>query len=200
MALFQKFQQRDQLFTIARQEPTTSQDEGFIKLIIGLGNIGKEYEDTRHNCGFMTVDAYAKVNNFPKWQEKAKFKASITEDFIAGKKVVLAKPTTLYNLSGESVRALKDFYKVDNADIVVVHDELDLPFGTVREKAGGGSAGSNGLKSIISHIGADFKRIRMGIKNDLLEKYDPADFVLSKFTSAEKKQLDEIITAALEKL
>lgn len=184
---------------IARQEPTTSQDEGFITLIVGLGNVGKEFEGTRHNSGFMAVDAYRKENGFPAWQEKAKFKAYISEDFVAGKKVVLAKPTTMYNLSGESVRALKDFYKLDNKDITVIHDELDLPFGTVKEKVGGGSAGSNGLKSIISHIKADFKRIRIGIKNELLSKMDPADFVLAKFSATEKKQLDEIIKAALAK-
>lgn len=186
---------------MVREAPTTSnQDESFIKLIVGLGNIGKEYEATRHNCGFTAVDAYAKENNFPKWQEKVKFKAFVAEDFVNGKKVILAKPTTLYNLSGEAVRGLKDFYKVENKDITVVHDELDLPFGIVKEKVGGGSAGSNGLKSLISHIGADFKRIRIGIKNDLLERMDTADFVLAKFSAAEKKQLDQVIKAALEKL
>ena len=201
MALFQKFQREDNLFQLVREQPTAShQEEGFITLIIGLGNVGKEFNGTRHNSGFMAVDTYAKENDFPAWQEKGKFKAYVSEDFIAGKKVVLAKPTTLYNLSGDSVRALKDFYKLDNKDIIVMHDELDLPFGTVKEKQGGRSAGSNGLKSIISHIGADFKRIRIGIKNELLEKMDAADFVLAKFSSTEKKQLDEVIKAALEKL
>ena len=201
MALFQKFQREDNIFQLVRNQPTTSnQDDSFITLIVGLGNIGKEFEGTRHNSGFMAVDTYAKENSFPAWQEKTKFKAFISEDFVAGKKVVLAKPTTLYNLSGESVRALKDFYKLQNKDIIVVHDELDLPFGAVKEKQGGGSAGSNGLKSIISHIGEDFKRIRIGIKNDHLEKMDAADFVLAKFSSAEKKQLDQIIKTALEKI
>ena len=199
MALFQKFQREDNLFQLVRENPIAANDEdGFIKLIIGLGNVGKEFEETRHNSGFLAVDCYAKENSFPKWQEKTKFKAHLTEDFINGKKVVLAKPTTLYNLSGEAVRALKDFYKLGNKDIIVVHDELDLPFGTVKEKIGGGSAGSNGLKSIISHIGADFKRIRIGIKNELLEKMDPADFVLAKFSSKEKKQLDQIIETAIK--
>ncbi len=201
MALFQKFQREDSIFQLVREQPTSSeQSESFITLIVGLGNVGKEFEGTRHNSGFMAVDAYAKENGFPAWQEKAKFKALLSEDFVAGQKVVLAKPTTLYNLSGESVRALKDFYKLSNKDIIVIHDELDLPFGTVKEKQGGGSAGSNGLKSIISHIGEDFKRIRIGIKNDLLEKMDAADFVLSKFSSTEKKQLDQIIKTALEKI
>mgnify|MGYP005616336123 FL=1 len=167
MALFLRYDRNDQLVKIAHEKPVTSiSDDSFTKLIVGLGNIGKEYQGTRHNSGFMAVDEYAKANGFPEWQEKTKFKAYVTEDFVAGKKVILAKPTTLYNLSGESVRALKDFYKLTNKDITIVHDELDLPFGTVKSKQGGGSAGSNGLKSIISHIGVDFQRIRIGIKND----------------------------------
>lgn len=201
MALFQRYDRNDQLVKITQEKPLVSaDDEGFFKLIIGLGNIGKQYEDTRHNSGFMTVDAFAKTNDFPAWQEKNKFKAFITEDFVAGKKVILAKPTTFYNLSGACVQALKDFYKLSNKDIVVIHDELDLPFGTVKEKQGGGSAGSNGLKSIISHIGEDFKRIRIGISNETLEQFDPADFVLSKFSAAEKKQLDEVIKTAVKKI
>lgn len=201
MALFEKFQQNNQLFQLVRNQPTTSnQDDGLTKLIVGLGNVGKKYETTRHNSGFMAVETYAKENGFPAWQEKSKFKAFITEDFVAGQKIILAKPTTLYNASGETVRALKDFYKLRNSDITVIHDELDLPFGTVKEKQGGGSAGSNGLRSIIAQIGEDFRRIRIGIKNDQMEKQDPADFVLSKFTATEKKQLDEILKAALEKI
>lgn len=204
MALFIRRQDNEnQLFKITRDVPGIAkgnEDDGMTKLIVGLGNIGKEYEGTRHNSGFMVLSSYAKQNDFPDWQEKAKFKAYIAEDFVGGKKVILARPTTLYNLSGEAVRALKDFYKLSNKDITIVHDELDLPFGTVKEKIGGGSAGSNGLKSIISHIGADFKRVRIGIKNEQLEKMDSADFVLAKFSSAEKKQVDEIIDAALIKI
>lgn len=205
MALFiRKQDNENQLFRITRDVPSQAVgppgDDGLTKLIVGLGNLGTEYEGTRHNSGFAVLDAYAKENDFPGWQEKSKFKALITEDFMAGKKVILAKPNTFYNLSGESVRALMDFYKITLKDLVVVHDELDLPFGTVKEKQGGGSGGSNGLKSIISHVGADFRRIRIGIKNDLLEKMDPADFVLSTFSAAEKKQLDEVIKVTLERL
>lgn len=201
MALFQRFQRNDNLIKVARQEPTTSEtDDDFIQLIVGLGNIGKEYEKTRHNSGFMALDAYAAHNNFPKWQEKTKFKAFVSEKFVMGKKIVLLKPTTLYNLSGESVKAIKDFYKIKNTAITVVHDELDLPFGTVKEKNGGGSGGSNGLKSIISLIGSDFKRIRIGIANELKEKMDSADFVLSKFTASEKKQLDSTFQSVSNKL
>lgn len=205
MALFiRKQSNENQLFRIARDVPGQSEgpadEDGLIKLIVGLGNVGKQYENTRHNSGFLALDSYAKINGFPKWQDKPKFKALITEDFIGGKKIILAKPTTLYNLSGAAVRALMDFYKITPRDLVVVHDELDLQFGVVKEKQGGGSAGSNGLKSIISHVGADFKRIRIGIKNDLLNKTDSADFVLNKFSSEERKQLDNVIETALEKI
>lgn len=177
-----------------------SSDDGFIQLIIGLGNVGKEYDGTRHNVGFATIDKFHAENDFPKWQENPKFKSYISEDFIAGKKVILAKPTTLMNLSGEAVRALKDFYKLQNSDITIIHDELDLPFGTVKEKQGGGSAGNNGLKSIIAHIGEDFKRIRIGIRNETLKHIDAADFVLGKFTTDEQKQLTVIVKIALQNI
>lgn len=202
MALFIKKQDNEnQIFKITRDVPAQSEgpaDGGFMTLIVGLGNVGKAFEGTRHNCGFIALDAYRQANNFPDWQEKPKFKAYISEDFVAGKKVILAKPTTLYNLSGETVRALKDFYKLADSDITVIHDELDLPFGTIREKQGGGTAGNNGLKSITSQIGQEFRRLRVGIKNNQLEKVDPADFVLAKFSATEKKQLHDIIKAVLE--
>lgn len=201
MALFQKFQRNDQLVQLVREEPTPlRRDDSFITLIVGLGNPGKKYSGTRHNIGFQVLDVYREQNDFPEWQEKSKFKVVVSEDFLAGQKVILVKPTTYMNLSGEAVRALKDFYKLQNSDITVIHDELDLPFGVVKEKQGGGSAGNNGLKSIISHIGGDFKRLRIGIKNDQLETMEAADFVLTKFSSQEKKQLDEIIKAAIKKL
>lgn len=203
MALFVRKQDNENfLIKTTREIPLTSEGPGggFIKLIVGLGNIGQEYTDTRHNVGFAVIDAFAKKNSFPKWQEKTKFKALISEDFLAGQKVILAKPTTLMNLSGEAVTAIKTFYKLTNNDIVVVHDELDLPFGSVKEKQGGGSAGNNGLKSIISLVGEDFRRVRVGIKNDMLEKMTAADFVLAKFSTSEKKQLANIVTATLSKL
>lgn len=201
MALFQQFQRKDSIFELIQDQTSESAEtESFARLIVGLGNIGKEYEGTRHNIGFSVIDAYQKEQGFPDWQEKPKFKAYVSEDFVAGKKVILAKPTTYMNLSGEAVRALKDFYKLQNSDITVIHDELDLPFGVIKTKQSGGSAGNNGLKSLIAHIGQDFLRIRVGIKNDLLAKMDAADFVLAKFSASEKKQLDKIIKAAVDKL
>lgn len=199
MALFQRFQRNDQLIQVAQDVPTTAiTDDGFVTLIVGLGNVSKKYADTRHNIGFTVVDTVRETHSLPEWQEKAKFKAHISEDFVNGKKVILAKPTTLMNNSGEAVRTLKDFYKLQNKDIIVIHDELDLPFGTVKQKQGGGSAGNNGIKSLIAHIGDDFNRIRIGVKNDRLDVIDAADFVLARFSSDEKKQLSDIIQAALE--
>jgi len=201
MALFQRFQRNDQLVKIIRDQPVLSQDEGgFIQLIVGLGNVGKQYEKTRHNIGFMALDKYREENDFPDWQDKPKLKALVSEDFVGGKKVILAKPTTLMNLSGESVRALKDFYKLKNSDIVVIHDELDLPFGEIKQKNSGGSAGHNGLKSLIKHIGEDFNRIRIGIKNDQLDTIDAAAFVLAKFSKNESEKLVEIIDTSLSTL
>ncbi|MCA9308756.1 aminoacyl-tRNA hydrolase [Candidatus Saccharibacteria bacterium] len=201
MALFQRFQRNDQLIQVTQDIPTsTMTDDRFVALIVGLGNIGKKYDGTRHNIGFTVIDTLRVQHGLPEWQEKIKFKSLISEDFVGGKKVILAKPTTLMNNSGEAVRALKDFYKLKNSDITVIHDELDLPFGTIKQKQGGGSAGNNGIKSLIAHIGDDFKRVRMGIKNDQLDTTDSADFVLAKFSLKEKEQLDDIIQAAAEKI
>ena len=200
MALFQRFMRNDQLVQIVKEQPPISEEaESFVKLIVGLGNIGKEYVKTRHNVGFVAVDKIREEKSFPAWQEKAKFKAYISEDFVAGKKVILAKPTTLMNLSGESIKALKSFYKLSNSDITVIHDELDLPLGTVKEKTGGGSAGNNGLKSIISSIGEDFHRIRIGIRNEQKEKMDASDFVLSHFSKDETKQLKQLLDTLAKK-
>ena len=201
MALFQRQQDKDMLVKIVQDKPLATSDEGgFVKLIVGLGNIGKEYVSTRHNAGFMAVDEIQKQAKMPSWQEKTKFKAFISEEFIAGQKVILAKPTTLMNLSGESIKALKDFYKLLNSDITVIHDELDLNFGVIKEKTGGGSAGHNGLKSIISLIGEDFNRVRVGIKNEQLESRDAADFVLDRFSQTEVKQLGPLLDTLAKKI
>jgi len=201
MALFQRFERNELLVQLTQDIPVSSAtDDSFIKLIVGLGNIGKEYDGTRHNIGFSVVDMLQKEHNFPTWKDQKKFKAFVTEEYVGGKKIILAKPTTFMNASGEAVRALKDFYKLTNKDIVVVHDELDLPFESVKLKIGGGSAGNNGLKSLITHIGEDFTRVRIGIKNDLLDKMDAADFVLAKFSKVEQKKLIQIVRVALSEL
>ncbi|HET9412377.1 MAG TPA: aminoacyl-tRNA hydrolase [Candidatus Saccharimonadales bacterium] len=158
-----------------------------MKLIIGLGNIGTHFEKTRHNVGFMAVDAWVQAHQ-SEWQSKDKFKALVAETTLHNEKIILIKPTTYYNLSGDATRLVKDFYKIDTQNILVVHDELALPFGTVRMRQGGSDAGNNGIKSIVATIGADFARIRVGIANDLLATHDAADFVLNRFTPSETEQ------------
>jgi len=165
-----------------------------VRLVVGLGNIGTQYAGTRHNSGFAFIERYASTMD-ARWQTKDKFKAMVAEVAVDGQKVLLAKPTTLYNLSGDAVRALKDFYKLDNKDILVIHDELALPFGTIRTRFDGSDAGNNGIKSIIAAIGADFARIRVGIANEHTASKDAADFVLEQFTPEEREKIDDIQAA-----
>lgn len=163
-----------------------------MKLIIGLGNPEPRYDNTRHNVGFLLLDRVA-AQHGTTWQEKSKFKAVIAEITIASEKALLLKPTTYYNLSGEAVRAVSDFYKLQAAtDILVLHDELALPFGTLRTRLSGSDAGNNGIKSVIQHVGADFARIRVGIANELAERADAADFVLGRFTADELAAMDAL--------
>lgn len=161
-----------------------------MKLVIGLGNPEDKYKSTRHNVGFAALDEYAKKNNLS-FQSKDKFKAAIAEYNSASEKVIFAKPTTYYNLVGESARVIADFYKIDPVDILIVHDELALPFGIVRTRLSGSAAGNNGIKSIIEHIGEDTPRIRIGIHNDLATQIHDADFVLGKFTKDESEILQK---------
>lgn len=164
-----------------------------MKLIVGLGNIGPNFDGTRHNAGFSALDDFAATHSLS-WTPKDKLKALVADGELRGQKVILAKPTTYYNLSGEAVRAIKDFYKIDNDNILVVHDELALPFGTIRVRTGGTDAGNNGLKSVISHVGADVARIRIGIANEQLEHFDAADFVLARFSHEENKIAPDLFT------
>ena len=159
-----------------------------MKLIVGLGNIGKEYENTRHNMGFILVDRYLQYKNITD-KFKEKFNAMYVETTINNEKVIFIKPTTYMNNSGIAVRAFLDFYKLNSEDILVISDDLDLDLGKFRLRRNGSSGGHNGLKSIISHLGTDgFKRLRIGISND---KDDVINYVLSKFS---KKELSEIDT------
>lgn len=167
-----------------------------MRLVVGLGNVGVHFDGTRHNIGFDVLNAFAAQNNMV-WQTKDKFKASTAEATLGEHKVILAKPNTYYNLSGDAVRAIKDFYKLDNADILVVHDELDLPFGTIRSRSGGSDAGNNGIKSIIAAVGEDIDRIRIGITNEHTAGQDAADFVLGQFTREEREDLGKIKDEAI---
>ncbi len=161
-------------------------------LIVGLGNPGKEYEDTRHNIGFKVVDNIAKEYNIE--VNRQKFKGIYGEGFIEGEKVMLLKPTTFMNLSGESVRAVADFYNLNNDKILVIYDDISLEVGTLRIREKGSAGGHNGIKSIIAHLGSDiFPRIKVGVgQPDInLIKY-----VLGKFTKEEEVVLNESIQAS----
>lgn len=161
-------------------------------LIVGLGNPGKEYEDTRHNIGFLCLDEFAKANDFGGWVDKKDLKCRLAQQTLADTRVILCKPTTFMNLSGEAVQAVSSFYKIHPSQIVVVHDELDIDFGHIRTRAGGSAAGHNGIKSVIQHLGEDFARIRIGIGPKNPPQIDSADFVLQKFSSDEQSHLGEL--------
>ena len=150
-------------------------------LIAGLGNPGSKYENTRHNIGFMLIDLL-KDSNY-KDVSSAKFQGEVFKF----NDTILLKPTTFMNLSGQSVKVVKDFYKPDR--IIVIHDDLDLSFGSVKFKKGGSSGGHNGIKSIDGLIGNDYERVRVGIGHE----GDAKNFVLGEFSDEEKKALDEIL-------
>jgi PTH1 family peptidyl-tRNA hydrolase len=158
-------------------------------LFIGLGNPGQEYIGTRHNIGFECIEAFAKKNDFPVWTNKKDLRCQLTQATIDGTRVLLIKPTTFMNLSGEAVLAVMQFYKIPASQVVVVHDELDINFGIIRTRIGGAAAGHNGIKSIMQHLGEDFGRVRIGIGPKIPDTIDSSDFVLAKFTSDEQKQL-----------
>jgi PTH1 family peptidyl-tRNA hydrolase len=161
-----------------------------MKLIFAQGNPGTDYAATRHNVGFMTLDAFAAAND-ALFKSKPKFFADIAELAVNGEKVLLVKPTTFYNETGKSARAIVDFYKLDPAsDILVIHDDLALPFGTLRTREKGSDAGNNGIKSLNAHLGSDYGRLRTGIYNDLRDKIPDIDFVLARFTKDEQNALD----------
>lgn len=148
-------------------------------LVVGLGNPGAQYVNTRHNVGFMAVDALAGEN--ASWKSEKNALTARAE--IDGRRVIFAKPQTFMNNSGVAVAALMAFYKILLENIVVIHDDMDIPVGDCREKNGGGSAGHNGIRSIDAHIGREYRRIRIGIGHprDFDLPMDPADWVLGKF-------------------
>jgi PTH1 family peptidyl-tRNA hydrolase len=160
-----------------------------MKIIFAQGNPGQEYENTRHNIGFIAIDAIAKKYE-SNWTNKPKFNAHLATVTMAGEKVILIKPMTYYNETGLSARSIADFYKISpGADLIVIHDDLALPFGTIRVRGKGSDAGNNGIKSLNAHIGADYTRIRVGIWNEFRDKMGDTDFVVSNFRNAETRQL-----------
>lgn len=166
-----------------------------MKLIVGLGNIGHDYAQTRHNLGFMVLGRTAHELGAT-FSEKTKFHGDIAETTVDGDKVIFLRPATFYNDSGLAVRAVKDFYKITNDNILVIHDELALPFGTIRTREQGSHAGNNGVKSVSAHIGEDYRRLRIGIWSELREQMDDADFVLSRFSQNEQAKLPPLIDHA----
>lgn len=164
-----------------------------MKLIFALGNPETRYDSTRHNVGFAVLNTIAAKYDV-KWALQTKFNALTTEIMIDGEKVILAKPTTYYNETGTSARKLIDFYKLHpETDLLVVHDDLSLPFGTVRIREKGSDAGNNGIKSINTHLDQPYTRIKIGVCNVLRDQMDNADFVLAKFSKSESKQLEDNI-------
>ncbi|QGU02488.1 Peptidyl-tRNA hydrolase [Corynebacterium kalinowskii] len=166
-------------------------------LIVGLGNPGSRYETTRHNVGFIAVDQIAD-DHMGSFSSHKKSNSDILETRIGDTKVVLAKPRTFMNLSGGPIRALCDFFKVPAANVIVIHDELDLDFGTVRLKKGGGENGHNGLRSTSQTLGTkDYLRIRIGIGRPP-GRQDPASYVLKPFSAQEAADLGAICADAAE--
>jgi peptidyl-tRNA hydrolase, PTH1 family len=165
-------------------------------LLVGLGNPGKKYEATRHNAGFLVLDAMAKSEGLDDFREK--FSGLFVKGRAFGKDVVLLKPQTFMNLSGDSVQPAMVFHKVAVGDVIVVHDELDLPFGEVRVKVGGGHAGHNGIRSIIARIGSpDFVRVRVGIGRPPVGfGGDVADYVLMGFDPTERARVPALVEEA----
>lgn len=164
-----------------------------MKLIFAQGNPGTQYQTTRHNVGFLVLEQLAGQAG-KEFVKKPKFHADIAELSIAGEKVLLVKPTTFYNETGQSARSLVDFYKLDPAqDVLVIHDDLALPLGTIRIREKGSDAGNNGIKSLNAHLGPNYNRIRIGIENELRSRTGDMNFVLGQFSKDEATTLDEII-------
>ena len=161
-----------------------------MKLIVGLGNPGSQYAGNRHNIGFMAVDRIAEDHGFSPW--KSKFQGKISEGRLGSEKVLLLKPETFMNRSGQSVGEAMRFYKLEPGEVIVFHDELDLAPGRVKAKSGGGHAGHNGLRSIHGHLGEGYDRVRLGIghpgRKDLVSHY-----VLHDFARADQDWLDDVL-------
>jgi peptidyl-tRNA hydrolase, PTH1 family len=161
-------------------------------IVVGLGNPGKQYDKTRHNVGFMCVDSFREKNDMPDWMNKKDLKALVSVSTVGDTRVILCKPQTYMNNSGEAVQAIAQFYKVGPENIIVVHDELDVDFGQIRIRSGGSSAGHNGVKSIAQHVHEVFGRVRIGIGPKEPEQMDSADFVLQKFSPDQEEELPKM--------
>lgn len=168
-----------------------------MKLIVGLGNPGNQYNFTRHNFGFLALDFYFKLRGLS-WEKKSRYGAIWARD----NDLIFIKPQDFYNETGRAVQEFVHFYKIKLDDIFVICDDFNLEFGKIRSRSKGSAGGNNGLKSIISTLGTEeFSRIRLGTGNDeLRRKIGDTDFVLSKFTAEEKEKLPEILAEVAEKI
>ncbi|MFC4669198.1 aminoacyl-tRNA hydrolase [Seohaeicola nanhaiensis] len=161
-----------------------------MKLIVGLGNPGAKYARNRHNIGFMAVDRIAGDHGFTPW--KLRFQGQIAEGRLGSEKVMLLKPETFMNLSGQSVGEAMRFYRLEPADVIVIHDEIDLAPSKLRVKSGGGHAGHNGLRSIHAHIGEGYDRVRLGVGHPGRKEAVPG-YVLHDFPKADDDWLDDLL-------
>ncbi|MFD2216983.1 MULTISPECIES: aminoacyl-tRNA hydrolase [Metabacillus] len=163
-----------------------------MKLIVGLGNPGRQYENTRHNVGFKVIDQLSEDLSIP--LDRQKYNGIYGIGHISGEKVILLKPLTYMNLSGECIRPLMDFYDMDVEDLVVIYDDLDLPVGKIRLRAKGSAGGHNGIKSMIQHLGTqEFNRVRVGIDRPT-NGMKISDYVLGQFTEADLQGINEAIS------
>ncbi|HUY85198.1 MAG TPA: aminoacyl-tRNA hydrolase [Candidatus Dormibacteraeota bacterium] len=162
-------------------------------LLVGLGNPGKEYDLTRHNVGFLCIDEFvSRTEEMEDWLQKKDLKCLVSSGRVGDARVITIKPTTFMNLSGEAVRAVMNFYKVNPEYVAVIHDELDIDFGQIRLRVGGSSAGHNGIKSVTAAIGEDYGRVRVGVGPKRPDAIKSEDFVLQKFSAEEQTQLPNL--------
>ena len=169
-----------------------------MKLIVGLGNPGKEYENTRHNVGFMVLDRF--VDQFPEyfvdkqWKTKKRFESEIIEGKIDNNKIVVAKPQTFMNNSGRAVSKLMNFYDVEEEDVIVIYDDIATEFGSIRLRLKGSAGSHNGMESILHAVGTkDVKRIRVGIQGKYADSYNLREYVLQSFSKTEQSVLVNVL-------
>ena len=177
-----------------KRDPDKKEDDRVMYIIAGLGNPTREYEKTRHNVGFEVIDVLADMLGTT--VEEKKFKGCYGRGIIGGEKVLLLKPQTFMNLSGESIRAASDFYKVDPEHIIIIYDDISLDVGQLRIRKKGSAGGHNGIKNIIAHLGTqEFPRIKVGV-GDKPKKMDLADYVLSRFSKEDRAAMEDAFKEA----
>ncbi|MFY9631178.1 MAG: aminoacyl-tRNA hydrolase [Candidatus Cybelea sp.] len=165
--------------------------DGAPRLVVGLGNPGPEYASTRHNAGFVVVDEVARRHGITSWKKKD----AAQQAFDSARRIVFVKPASFMNLSGTPVRLISSWYRTPPAGVLVISDDMDLPFGKLRMRASGGHGGHNGLRSVIATIGEEFPRLRVGVGRP---EFDGIDHVLGRFNEAERRLLPEMVGAAAD--